>query len=341
MKASTSSLRLLALLALAASGASAQIVVTSVNTTQVDAADSAFQTVSFNNTQTRLNSMVAGSIIYTADSSIPTQVFIRRSTDASVATLNDGRVWYRTAGNSNTLSSNRALSLAEAINGNDLLRGSFNTFTNNSTGANIERVDLVWAGGVTFQPGQAISVFDRNPAGTGSDAFQIALITAVDGAGTPTAYSTIIEQGNGWGVGNNLVAASSIRVFNYEGTNDDTSGAATINSPITNDVIRGILFRLEDFGIAPGTVVYGYSLMDIDAANTPAQILDWDNSSAFPLGTANSIDLAGVSGIVFTAVPEPSTFGVAALVALAAGQLLRRRRRGGSADVAVTAPVAA
>jgi uncharacterized protein (TIGR03382 family) len=337
MKASTSALRLLALIGLLGSAASAQILVNSVATTQIDAANTAFQTVTFNNTQTRVDSLVAGSLLYEVDTSISTQVFIRRSTNPAVASLNDSRVWYRTAGNNSTLLGNRALTLGDAITGNDLFRGANNLFTNDNSGSNIERVDLVWSGGVTFQDGQAISVFDRNAANVGSNAFQVALITAVDGSGTPTAYSNVIEQADGWGLGTDVSPAANSRIFNYEGTNDDTSGAATIDAAVTNNVVRGILFRLEDFGIAPGTVVYGYSLMDIDVSNSPAQLLDWDNASAFPIGTANSIDLAGVNGIIFTAVPEPSTFGIAALAALGAGQLLRRRR----SNASLAAPVAA
>ena len=90
-----------------------------------------------------------------------------------------------------------------------------------------------------------------------------------------------------------------------------------------------------DLGLTLGTTIYGYSLMAMDvAATNSAQLLDWTNGTYFPTTTdgttgGGGIELAGLNGMAFTAVPEmaPSAAMLGGLFATLVGFRAFQQRR--------------
>jgi hypothetical protein len=284
----------------------------------------------FENTVTSINTFVAGGIGYavgaTADSA-----YVRRN-----GTPNQSSVWYRQG--SDFLGSHSA-DYGQLLLGNNVNRGSDNTFSNDggAAGGNIERLDFVWSGGVTATNDYAVAVFDRGAAGA-HDAIKVALITGWDAVNeVPTAYTMLASQAGNWGP-DNLIQGTDVpgsfgyNLFRYN-TGDNLSSSYA-SDETGSQGLGGVVFRRSDFGLSEDTVIYGYSLFgyDVTDGGDTANLLDWTNTSFYSASTSGAtgsggIDLAAVNGIAFSAVPEPSAYGLAAFAALAVWPVLRRRRR--------------
>jgi len=89
-----------------------------------------------------------------------------------------------------------------------------------------------------------------------------------------------------------------------------------------------VAIPVTDLGVAAGTTVYGYSLFapDVTDGGNTANLVDWTNSTFFHTNTnsitTGGIDPIAVSGVLFSAIPEPTT---ASLMMVGAGALLARR----------------
>jgi hypothetical protein len=215
-----------------------------------------------------------------------------------------------------------------------LFAGSDNTFANgtvNTTG-NIERLDFTWKNGLTVTNALAFAVFDRGAVGV-HDSFAIAAVTAVDANGNPTAYGTMLKVASGWGGTANPITDFNYTLFRY--ASGDNLSASTANTEVGTQGVGGIVLTPADLGLTVGTTIYGYSLMATDvAATNSAQLLDWTNATYYPTTTdgntgGGGIDLAGLNGMAFAAVPEtaPSAAILSVFFAvIVACRFVRQRR---------------
>jgi hypothetical protein len=249
---------------------------------------------------------------------------------------NDFSVWYADVSSTEMMAS-YATDANTVLLGNNVLRGSDNLFTNivnkpvssdGSTGynqSNIERVDFLYsASGISATNSTSIGVFDRGNAGS-HDGFKIAIITGWDSVNNkPSAYaSTVITATAAEYAAGNVDSTFSYYLFRT--TNGDTLTPWAFDTENTSQGIGGIAFTLADFGIAPGTTVYGYSIMASDDTSNAANLLDWTNSTYYPTDSADAasvgdgntggLDLVAVNGVMFTkhAVPEPAVYGACLL----------------------------
>ena len=171
---------------------------------------------------------------------------------------------------------------------------------------------------------------------------KIAIITGWDSVNNkPSAYaSTVITATTAEYAAANVDTTFSYYLFRT--TNGDALTPWAFDSENTSQGIGGIAFTLADFGIAPGTTVYGYSIMATDDSSNAANLLDWTNTTYYPTNSADDatagdgntggLDLVAVNGVMFTkhAVPEPAVYGAGLLgmsVALVGIRAWRMQRR--------------
>lgn len=320
------------LVALVANPVVAQVLITNPTFTVTDFGDTTHEGFTYRNSVTALSTFQAGGTPYRVGATAD-QAYVRRN----AVNANQSSVWYRgETGTGAPFLGTHADTYGQLLLGNDVNRGSDNTFANGTSAptGNIERLDFVWSGGLEADAGFAVGVFDRGAAGA-HDAFRVALITGWDSINSlPTAYSTQLAQSASWG-GANFDAPPAVpdtfgyTLFRYN--NGDNLTANVESTETSTQGVAGMLFDLAAFGVAPGTTVYGYSLFGFDATpSTPGvNLLDW---STYPTNTPDAtgtggIDLLAINGIAFSVVPEPSAFGLAALGALALSAFTRRPGR--------------
>jgi len=318
-----------AIFALLASAACAQTSITGITTSTSDAADSTSEGYNFQNTTTAVTSFATAGNNY-AVVGLADAAYVRRNT--GVGNSNQSSVWYANGSNFVGAHSNDYGSL---LLGNDLNHGSDNTFSNDAgaAGGNIERLDFVTTAGMTATNSMAFAVFDRGDVGV-HDAFKIAVITGWDSVNNkPTSYGTLVGQAANWG-STNLVSSFNYTLFRYSSGDNLTSNTAS--SETGNQGVGGVVFTLADLGITAGTTIYGYSLFgyDVTDGGNSANLLDWTSTTYYPSTTTGAtgtggIDLLGLNGITFSAVPEPSTymlFGTGLMVGAIAFRRWRLRR---------------
>jgi len=325
---SHSSLKLLAAVgaAVAASACAwGQIAITSATTTSSDGADQVVNGRTYLNQTLSLERFQAGGETYAISGTADT-IHIRRTAGG----LNRSHIWYETTSSGGDRRSAYINNIEDAILANNLHVGTHNLFANsNNNVANIERVDLMVTGGFTASDTFAIPVFDfgTNPS---HESFSIALITGVDGAGDPNAYSDLASTAPF--TATNIHEHDSFAIERFSAGND-TSGVPYSIFTTTNDQgPGGVIFTLADFGVSSGTTIYGYSLFgyDVSDGGNSNNLIDWNNATYFPTNTpennntAGGFDFSGVNGVFFSVIPEPSVFslGGIAVVFLA---LCRRR----------------
>lgn len=182
--------------------------------------------------------------------------------------------------------------------------GTDNLFSNaadgNGNNNNIERLDVLFPEGLRVNtPANAgFALFERGNT-SGHDGFTIALITALDAQGRPSAYATTFHRkaANSWG-NTDLVTSRTYQVVRKDPSDDNLR----ISAPNINQPIGGIFFSFSDFGIAANTVVYGYSLAAPDYPSTSsAGMVDYTNATNFPTNTNSTnggLDIIGVTGVV-------------------------------------------
>lgn len=322
--------RTLALLGAATATAWGQIAITGATLSYSDGADELVNGRNYLNQTLSIDSFEAGGETYALTGTADT-ILIRRGSVGS----NNSHIWYETASNAGDRLAGYADNITEAILANNLYLGTHNLFANTgSSSANIERVDLMVSGGFSAAEGFAIPVFDFgvNPQ---HESFSIALVTAVDGSGNPTAYSNLASTVPF--VATNITTHEQFSIERFNSGNDTSGSPYTIFNTTNDQGPGGVIFTLSDFGVSTGTTIYGYSLFgsDVSTGGDTANLVDWNNATYFPTstpggeGTAGGFDFAGVNGVffqdvAFAVVPEPSVFslGSIAVVMLA---LCRRR----------------
>ena len=309
MKAALSRLSLLgALFSALASCVFAQTEISTMTTSTTDAADSISEGYNFQNTTTSITTFYTATTAYSV-SGLANSAYVRRNTTAG--NPDQSSVWYTQGSAFLGPHSNDYASL---LLGNDINHGSDNTFSNDTgaAGGNIERLDFVTTGGMAVNDSMGFAVFDRGATGV-HDAFKIAVITGWDSINNvPTSYGQLVGQAANWG-SSNLVSTFGYTLFRYN--NGDNLTANYASSETGNQGVGGVVFTLAELGISSGTTIYGYSLFgyDVTDGGNSANLIDWTNSSYYSTTTTGAtgtggIDLLGLNGITFSAIPEPSTY---------------------------------
>ncbi len=245
---------------------------------------------------------------------------------------NNDQLWYTGAYNT---SSHNVTVQGPALNGfkqvfdanNDLV-GADNLFTTmgNVVGdnTNVDRLDLLFNGGISASAGKAFAVLERGPT-TDHDSFKIAAITALDSNGDPSNYGPLISVANGtWGK-TNVVAAQQEIILRK---NNNLAADTLHPSDQTTQPIGGVLVKTSDL-VADGTTIYGYSLFSANVTGSGTQLVDWKNATYFhpadSTSTGGGLDpIAAVSNLYTTSVPEPTSLALAAMAT--ASMMIRRRR---------------
>ncbi|MEO6228674.1 MAG: T9SS type A sorting domain-containing protein [Ferruginibacter sp.] len=190
-----------------------------------------------------------------------------------------------------------------AFSRNSLNQGTDNLFQNqgdgNGNSNNIERLDVVFAGGMisTINTKVGFALFERGNDND-HDGFVIAAITAVDLAGNATSYGKQLRVTSG-NYGN--LPGSSLK---YYVVRRDLAVEATLKmSTSGNQNIGGVYISLDELGIANGDKIYGYSVFssDLPTTATSADMVDYTNPAFFPTNTGSDkggIDLMALTGIL-------------------------------------------
>lgn len=264
------------------------------------------------NNKIYLNHFVAGGTSYVYEYSPVVSVVLNRVNNAAVTgardlVFNEGAINTATTPDQVNINALHVPLMTTLLPGNDDLRsGADNVFGNtgdaDGNNNNIERVDVLLNGTdgyFIFKPErQGFAVFERGVAGA-HDAFTVAVITAVDGSGNPTAYSALIRVVSAdYGVTNPISNANYV-----VSRRDGGVGNLLASSTPTAEGTGGVFFEFDEFGIAANTTIYGYSIAaaDFPGGGTPADMVNFASAANFPTTTASGgaggLDLAGVTGV--------------------------------------------
>jgi hypothetical protein len=204
--------------------------------------------------------------------------------------------------------------MTSAFSKDNLLIGTDNIFCNQGNGNgnnnNIERVDVMISTGYTITNAYkyGFPILERGVYGA-HDAFKIAVITALDGSGNPSAYSKVVSvtsaNYNNTN-GKNPVADGTYTYFLFTRTGTNN---LEVDQHTTNQGIGGVAFRFSDFGIADGTKIFGYSIMSNDFNSTSgSDVVDYTNAARYPTNTSETIgglDPLAVLGIAMETIILP------------------------------------
>lgn len=277
-----------------------------------------------------LKSFTAGGAGYTYLSGITSVVKIRRVENASFNSYWSGYgspettptprdlAYYESEIDGNTIKIKAPYTpkMEDLFQSNNIAIGIDNLFANDyvTNFNNVERIDVIIPSGLQVEvpASQGFAIFERGMYNQ-HDPSALALITAVDGNGKPTAYATSIVRVGTDGYYDSTFTANRV----YQPSTFTNGSWAILRRDSSNAKLRasdkvslgqgigGVMIKFSDFGIAPGTTVYGYSIMaaDFPASGTGANVVDYTNSTYFPTNTSGSTmeggnDMSVITGIV-------------------------------------------
>ena len=192
----------------------------------------------------------------------------------------------------------------------------------------VERIDFIFKAGMkTPTPQNAgFLVAERG----GNDNIKLAAITKLSNLGSPEEYGDLsLISSNDWAIGINRLLQTMSFVSDDNGAN---YGPFAANS---QQYLNANFMSLQDLGVAPDQVIYGYSIFpaDVDPVANPAHNLA--DPSTFPnntAGTNGGLDLIYGSGAFdndnklallpsanANAIPSLSTYGLILLSLLLFG----------------------
>nr|WP_242024237.1 hypothetical protein [Nodosilinea sp. FACHB-13] len=235
------------------------------------------------------------------------QIVFRRNT--SVGLPNRQLLFFeQTVANANTLTlaPGEVGGIEEAMLSNIINRGIDNVFNNvpevapgnngQETANNIERIDYI-----ITTPGILVPVADQGNVGFlilergGNDAFKIAAITALDGAGNPAAYGPLINIPTAtWGASNDVQVASA--VMRWDNLADPTPPRFRPSHLVGSQPVRGIFFPISSLVTAPDNAnpIFGYSLFAVDVNGSSAQLVNFNDTTVFPINTTGDNAVGGL-----------------------------------------------
>ncbi len=261
------------------------------------------------NNQKKLNSLTMGQEIYSYVQNANSFVKIRRINN-SIVTGKRTLLWLE----KNTVAGGSANKVAvvpqyndnmeSVFDGNSLNQGTDNLFANqgdgNGNNNNIERLDVIFAGGVisTYNNKVGFALFERG-ADNEHDPFVIAAVTSIDQNGNPTGYANPVRVNTGnWGnIPNSALDYYVVRRNPLTEPNLRMSTSGKQN-------IGGVFITLKDLGIATGVKIYGYSVIgyDLPAGAIAANLVDYTNNTYFPTNTSSATSQGGIDLIALTGV---------------------------------------
>ncbi|MFM2358898.1 MAG: hypothetical protein RLY16_891 [Bacteroidota bacterium] len=194
--------------------------------------------------------------------------------------------------------------MESVFDNNFLNQGTDNLFANqgdgNGNNNNIERLDVVFAGGIipTELARAGFSFFERGDDNA-HDPFVIAPITAVDVNGNPTAYGNIIRIATA-DYGN--IPSSSVEY--YVVRRDLATENNLRMSTSGTQKIGGVFVSFNQLGVTAGQKIFGYSIFayDLPVTATSANLVDYNNQTYFPRNTSSATQQGGIDLIATTGV---------------------------------------
>ena len=268
----------------------------------------------------------------------------RRSTQTGAPQFN---IWYhRTNAGSDvggviSLDGSLSTSVSTTFSTNNLYVGADNLFSNFDTAtptgsgnfSNVERMDVIFPGGITVRSAIGFNIFDRHATGVNHDDFRIAAITSLGTVNgdtqSPTNFGTILR-------GTSTDYGADVANANYTILRD-TPGVGTANDhpSLNSDQQLGGAFIPSTLLASSGATIYGFSLFGEDVTGAGAALADWLNTTNYPQNStsagANNLDPAATISVLMTSdgksavIPEPNTLMLLMLGTL--GSVLYRRTR--------------
>ena len=309
-----------AILVASTAGLRAQLAVTQITTSTANQSNVTVNSVEFGRETTSITTFkdIAGNI-YDANT-VAGSAYVRRNT--AVGNANNSSTWYTSGGSGGAdFAATYATTYASLLLGNNILRGTDNTFANGTTETtgNIERLDFLFSSsGITSSLSTSLAVFDRGAAGA-HDYLKIAVITGWDAVNNvPTSYGGVLASITTANYGAaNVSADFNYSLFRYDGGDNLGSPYWDNNTETGTQGLGGVVLSMADLGIANGTTIYGYSLMAYDVTNggSQANLVNWNNTTYYASNTngdtgSGGVDLSAVNGVLYNRrVPEPSTYG--------------------------------
>jgi len=262
-----------------------------------------------NNNKKKLNSLTVGQEVYSYVDNANSFVKIRRVNN-SIVSGNRSLLWVE----KNNVAGGSANKIAvvpqyndnmeSVFDGNSLNQGTDNLFANqgdgNGNNNNIERLDVIFAGGVisTYNNKVGFALFERG-ADNEHDPFVIAAVTSIDQNGNPTGYASPLRVNTAnWG----NIPSSAIDYYVVRRNPATESNLRMSTSGKQN--IGGVFITFKDLGIATGVKIYGYSVIayDLPAGATGANLVDYTNNAYFPTNTSAATSQGGIDLIALTGV---------------------------------------
>ncbi|MEO1210729.1 MAG: DUF4347 domain-containing protein [Cyanobacteria bacterium J06638_20] len=204
--------------------------------------------------------------------------------------------WYEidsidTANNDLQLSPSFVATLQEALTSQTVNRGADNIFANEGSANvnNIERVDFVIVGGISVTADLLDDVGFLLLERGGNDPLVVAPITAIDGAGNPTAYGTPVPiDAADWG-GSGIDIDSAV-------LNDQGSGDPSLSALPGPQELSGIFLSFDSLGLTGGETFFGYSVFPSDVGSDLVGLSDANLSTPQASG-AGGLDLVTGSAV--------------------------------------------
>lgn len=261
------------------------------------------------NNQKKLNSLTIGQEIYSYVQNANSIVKIRRVNN-SIVSGKRSLLWLEKDAVSGGAANKVAVvpqyndNMESVFDGNSLNQGTDNLFANqgdgNGNNNNIERLDVIFAGGVisTYSNKVGFALFERG-ADNEHDPFVIAAVTSIDQNGNPTGYANPIRVSAGnWG----NIPSSAI---DYYVVRRDPLTESNLRMSVSGKQnIGGVFITFKDLGITSGIKIYGYSVIgyDLPAGATASNLVDYTNNTYFPTKTSSATSQGGIDLIALTGV---------------------------------------
>jgi hypothetical protein len=183
------------------------------------------------------------------------------------------------------------------MNSYALNKGTDNVFSNTSgqnTFNNIERIDLIYTGGIRTSISANLSKigFLINDRG-GNDPFKVAAITGINAEGNVTSVATLKSLSNSintWlsGTPTNAPVIRTV-VIQKDANSVDFKPSQVIGF----QTVKGVFISLQDLGIGINTTIYGLAIYagDHPENSTPTELVDLSNSILTTDGVLGGLDL--------------------------------------------------
>ena len=221
-------------------------------------------------------------------------------------------------------------SLGSVMTSSNLTTAVANPFSNGNNAANIERIDVYFGTSYTYtstSAADAIVIYCLTTSASAS--FKVLAFQDSDASvNKVTSYTGTTVTATTSGA---TLATGTYSLLTYSGT-DSLSGMPSVSSETTTLYLVGVVIKLSDLGLSPGTTINGISLFasDVDTSSY-SNLLDV-TSSAYSNSTTSNVSFLGFGGVTETNVPEASTYGlIFSGLGVASYGFMRLRRRSASA----------